>query len=114
MGETSIFSKMNVSTLVIAAFLFCAQGHEPTSYGVVTYVDSSCRTIDKQNGNSFTDYRLTQDVADKHCYSHNGYSIKPTCGSDDTVTVNHWFDATGMQAACTGQTIAGEPLMKSI
>merc|ERR1711920_812849 len=33
---------------------------------------------------------------------------------DDTVRVDHWLDVTGKTKPCTGQMMAGEPLMKDV
>merc|ERR1712232_1217803 len=57
---------------------------------------------------------MRQSAADKHCYFHNGYSIKAVCGDDDTVTLDHWMDLTGKSQPCSGRKLAGEPLMKDV
>merc|ERR1712039_1127512 len=55
-----------------------------------------------------------QFSADKHCYFRGGYSIKLSCGSGDTVTVDQWLDLTGKFKPCSGAKMAGGPLMKDV
>merc|ERR1712083_1119705 len=68
---------------------------------------------DGEQTTSLSEYRMEQSEEDSHCYSHGGYSIKLSCGSDDTVTVDHWLDLTGNVKPCVGSKMAGEPLIKN-
>lgn len=91
-----------------------AQSTGDSMYGVGTYADSACKQEVTDEGSGFSGYSMKQLEDDKHCYFHKGYSLKLTCGSDDTVTVNHWLDLTGSRKPCTGKSMAGETLMRDV
>merc|ERR1711957_1140653 len=76
--------------------------------------DSACTVAAANEGNSLSDYKMEQFSEDKHCYFHKGYSMKLSCGSDDTVVVDHWLDLTGKLKPCLGTKMAGEALMKDV
>merc|ERR1712190_551993 len=71
-------------------------------------------TVPTADSSRLANYEVRQVARDRYCYAHKGYSIKLSCDKDDTVRVDHWLDVTGKTKPCTGQSIAGEPLMKDV
>jgi cell division septation protein DedD len=109
-----MFSKIIAPVMMLVAPASLAQSALDFSYGVRTYSDSTCKEEVTDDGSGLSGYSMNQVEDDKHCYSHKGYSLKLTCGSDDTVRVNHWLDLTGRRTPCTGKSMAGETLMQDV
>jgi hypothetical protein len=103
---------MVVSMLIVTGQLLLTQCN--VDFGMKVYSDSGCKTAAADDGSGLVDYRMAQFGDNKFCYFHNGYSIELSCGSPDTVTVDHWLDATGKEAPCRGDKMNGAPLMEDV
>jgi len=109
-----MMSKVIAAVTLPVAFLPSISAGADSLYGVQTYTDSTCMVSTGEDANGLASYKMAQLSEDKHCYFNNGYSIKISCGNDDTVTVDHWIDLAGNKKPCSGDKMAGEPLMKDI